>query len=142
MNTSEFFEILGFLANPARHCKLDAEMHSRSRQGFESRYITLSGETPQSDDRNYYILHDDADKWGVELRIYFDGNKPSLPQPIQPMAVSSRPGGVHGLRINNNDLIWDLIEYGFLLGDTQDDGRIRSGVPAEYMDDFDRGFSI
>lgn len=142
MNANEFFEILGYLANPERQCKLDAEMHAKSRHRFESRYISLSGETPQPDDQNYYILHDDADKWGVELRIYFNADKSCLPQAIQSMVVSPRPGGRYNTRINNNELIWDLIEHGFLLGDGQDIERIKNYVPAEYLADFEHGFSM
>ena len=142
MNRSEFFEILGYLSSPHRRCKLDAEMHSRTQRKFESKYSRLTGITPTVDDHNYYILHQGADKWGVELRVYFDSDQSSVPQIIRNMIRSSRPGEPRNSRINDNKLIWRLIEYGFLLNDIQNINRIRSYVPIQYITDFERGFSL
>ena len=144
MIASEFFETLGYLANPASRCKLDAEMHHRSQSRFEEDYEARSGIKPSPpDNQNYYVLHSEADKWGVELRVYFFSTQGgSIPVAIQPMVVSSRPGSLQNRRINNNTLIWDLIEYGFLLGDIQNEARIRRRVPPEHMADFESGFSL
>ena len=91
---------------------------------------------------NYYILHEGADKWGVELRIYFDSNEASIPQIIRNMVRSSRPGEPRNSRINDNKLIWKFIEHGFLLNDSQDVARIRSRIPTQFLVDFERGFSL
>lgn len=141
MNDHEFFEVLGYLANSNRQCKLDAEMPLKSQAEFETRYISLTEITPYPDDRNYYILHEEADKWGIELRIYFKADINNVPQIIRDMVRSSRPGEPRNCRINDNELIWQLIAHGFLLGDSQDIERIRSRVPPEFMADFERGFS-
>lgn len=142
MNDSDFFEILGYFSNPHRQCKLDAEMPERARLSFESRYSGLVGIMPIPDNHNYYILHDGANKWGVELRIYFVGNLKNIPLIIQNMVVTPRPSTVYNRRINDNRLIWRLIEYGLLLGDTQNEGRIRNTVPSQFMSDFNRGYQI
>lgn len=142
MTPNEFFEVLGYLTHPKRECKLDAEMHSGAQNGFERRYLLLSGITPRVNNHNYYILHQGADKWGVELRVYFYNTSGTVPQAIQTMIRSSRPGDLRDTRINNNDLIWDFIEYGFLLDDTQNEPRVRQRVPAQYLSDFNRGYNI
>ena len=142
MNDYEFFEVLGYLTNPNRQCKLDAEMPVNAQNGFESRYVRLTGITPQPDDHNYYILHEGADKWGVELRIYFNADFNNIPSTIQNMVVTPRPGTIYTRRINDNNLIWRLIEYGLLLSDTQDENRIRNRVPNQFLADFNRGYQI
>ncbi len=142
MNDNEFFEILGYLTNSNRQCKLDAEMPANAQNGFESHYNRLTGIIPQPDNQNYYILHQGADKWGVELRIYFIANFDNIPLVIQNMAVTPRPSTIYNRRINDNDLIWRFIEYGFLLGDTQNESRIRNRVPNQFLADFNRGYQI
>jgi len=142
MDDHEFFEVLGYLTNPNKQCKLDAEMHPNARDGFESRYTRLTGIVPQPDNRNYYIWSEDANKWGVELRVYFCANSNNIPLAIRGMVVTSRPGTIYNQRINNNDLIWRFIDYGFLLGDTQVEDRIRNRVPDQFLDDFNSGYQI
>ena len=142
MNEHEFFEVLGYLTNPNRQCKLDAEMHPRSQHNFESRYIELTGHAPQPDDHNYYILHKGADKWGLELRVYFVSASDNIPRAIQNMVVSPRPATIYNCRINDNNLIWRLIENGILLSDIQDEGRIRNMVPEQHSTDFNRGYQL
>ena len=142
MSQNEFFETLGYLSSPQRSCKLDAEMHSKAQREFESMYSRLTGVTPIVDNHNYYILHEGADKWGVELRIYFDAEERNIPSIIRNMVRSSRPGEPRTSRINDNSLIWKLIEYGFLLNDNQDVDRVRGRVPIEFVPDFERGFSL
>ncbi len=142
MNQNDFFEVLGYLSSPRRNCKLDAEMHSREQARFQSEYLRLTEIVPIVDDHNYYILHEGADKRGVELRIYFDADVINIPQIIRSMVRSSRPGEPRNSRINDNELIWKFIEHGFLLNDFQDVDRIRSRIPAQFLSDFERGFSL
>ncbi len=140
MNAQEFFECLGYLASPQRETKLDAEVPEKARERFEKRYYNLTGVRPIPDNHNYYILHPDADKWGVELRIYFIAND-NVPRPLNRMKVTPRPGTKYNDRINDNKFIWKLIEYGFRLGDSQDLNLIRSKVPPQYMTDFNKGLN-
>jgi len=142
MNDHDFFEILGYLGNPRRQCKLDAEMPAKAQAGFESRYARLTGVTPQPDNRNYYILHEGADKWGVELRVYFIAIPNNIPPIIRNMAVTPRPSTIYNRRINDNNLVWRLIEHGLLLSDIQNETRIRNLVPTQFLADFNRGYQI
>lgn len=142
MNEDEFFMILGYLASPQRATKLDIETHPRRRQSLERRYSQATGQVPVVDNSNYYVWEPGANKWGAELRIYFNGNLSTMPSALQEMRVSSRPGFGYEHRINNNDFIWDLIDYGFLLGDGQNLNRISDQVPEEFRSDFEDGLGI
>lgn len=140
MTQNEFFEILGYLASSARTTKLDVETHPRRQQSFETEYRQWTGITPVPDAHNYYVWSPDVNKWGKEMRIYFNGNNNNIPRELFNLSVSPRPGFGYDFRVNNNDFVWDLIEYGFLLGDTQNEPRIRQRVPPEYLLDFNRGY--
>lgn len=144
MNRNEFFEVLGYLANPNRICKLDVELPATKEQAFKDKYTGLSGITPVVDQHNFYLWPKGANKWSVELRIYFStDNRNNIPNVIRDMVVSPRfSKSAHNCRINNNKFIWELIKYGFLLRDDQDAARIRSRVPVEFIPDFERGFSL
>ncbi len=143
MIPEEFFEALGYLSSPDRMCKLDVELPSTSEQSFKGKYAELSGVTPSVDHHNFYLWPEGSNKWGVELRIYFKSdNRDNIPSAIRDMVVSARfPNTSHNCRINNNRFLWELIKYGFLLGDAQDVQRIRERVPSEYISYFERGVS-
>lgn len=142
MTENEFFEILGYLASPTRNVKLDIETHPRKRESIESKYLELTGEELQEDNVNYYVWEEDTNKWGGELRIYFNGDLEYMPIYLRNIRVTSRPGYGYENRINNKDLVWDLIEYGFRIGNGQNHGPIRSHVPEGFMSDFEDGFNI
>lgn len=138
---TNFFVSVGYLASNERQTKLDAELHKRAQSRFESKYQAITGVTPKSDDVNYYLLHKDADKWGVELRIYFISNS-NMPLYLKGRVVDPRPGGRYDSRINDNKFIWKLIEYGFRLSDEQDTDLIASYIPEAYNEDFQNGLGL
>jgi len=142
MTDNEFFEILGYLASPLRNTKLDIETHPRRRRTLESQYELLTGDQLQEDNVNYYIWDHTTNKWGAELRIYFNGNLTTMPTILSDFRRTSRPGNGYDNRINRNDLIWELITCGFRVGNGQNDSLIRSDVPEEYMEVFENGFNI
>ena len=142
MTLNEFFEILGYLASPSRNTKLDVETHPRSQQPFESKYSNLAKINPIPDHHNYYVWDHNTNKWGSEMRIYFNGNRGNIPQELFNISVSPRPGFCYDFRVNINKFIWKLIEYWFLLGDTQNGARIRQRVLQQYLTDFTRGLAI
>lgn len=142
MTENEFFRILGYLSSPKRATKLDIETHPRRRQSLERRYSQATGQIPVVDNANYYVWEPSTNKWGAELRIYFNGNRSTMPAALQEIRVAPRPGFGYEHRVNNNDFVWDLIDYGFLLGDRQNFNRIRDQVPEEFRSDFEDGFGI
>jgi hypothetical protein len=141
MTGAEFFEILGYLSSPVRNTKLDVETHPRGRNSFESRYEQLAGVQPQEDNHNYYVWDQDTNKWGTELRIYFNGTD-HIPVALAEMIVSARPGFGYNSRVNNNHFIWRLIECGFLLQDGQDLNRVRQFIPDNYRNAFEDGYNL
>lgn len=142
MTENEFFEILGYLSSPHRNTKLDIETHPRRRASLEQQYQLLTGDELQEDNANFYIWDEDVNKWGAELRIYFSGNIAVMPTHLSNLRVNSRPDDGYGNRINNKDLVWDLISHGFRVSNGQDETLIRSHVPDIFIDDFENGFNI
>lgn len=141
MNNYDFYESLGYLSTPIRQTKLDAELPIKEKTKYESKYHKLTGLIPKPDNKNYYILHDEVDKWGIELRIYFISSG-IIPQALNKMAVQPRPATKYTHRINNNEFIWKLIQAGFLLGDLQDEKRIKNLIPNKYLNSYNKGFGI
>lgn len=142
MTPEEFFHVLGFLTNQNRSCKLDAEVRFEKEQTFREIYRRLSGINPVVGDHNFYHWPQGANKWGTELRIYFNADRNNIPATISGKVVKPRFVKTHNCRINSNSLIWELIRYGFLLSDTQDAQRIRECVPTQYISFFEEGFLI
>lgn len=142
MRPEELFKVLGYLSNPNRNCKLDAEIRFDKEQSFVAKYRGWSGETPIVDNHNFYLWPQGANKWGTELRIYFNADRNNIPATISDKVVKPRFVKTHNCRINNNDFIWQLIQYGFVLSDTQDEQRIRNRIPNEYISLFEEGFLI
>ncbi len=138
---SNFFVSVGYLASNKRQTKLDAELHKKAQSSFESKYRDITGISPRPDDINYYLLHRYADKWGVELRIYFISND-NIPLYLKKRVVDPRLGGKYNSRINDNDFIWKLIESGFRLSDEQDTDLIASCIPEDYEEDFQKGLEL
>lgn len=119
--------------------KLDVELPYNSQIEFERKYLSLTEIVPKPDNVNYYVLHGDANKWGIELRIYFVSNE-NLPSSLKKRRVNARPGGPYNSRINDNEFVWELIKYGLRLSNVQNAGFIESKVPKTYKGDFQKGF--
>jgi hypothetical protein len=138
---ADFFVVLGYLASNERQTKLDIETHPNQQVRIEYRYHTLTGISlvPSA---NYYVWSADANKWGSELRIYFHMND-NIPQQLNRLVVSSRfQNSYHNARINDNDFVWKLIEYGFRVEDNQDVSRIATRIPNHRQADFRRGLVL
>jgi hypothetical protein len=139
---TDFFLILGYLASPERRTKLDIETHPKRQRRLEREYFGLTGVRLVPDDVNYYVWSPNVNKWGSELRIYFRKNN-NIPPSLEAMAVAPRfSSNYHNARINNNDFVWKLIEYGFRAKDTQNVNLIRSKIPQNRMGEFDTGLNL
>jgi hypothetical protein len=99
---------------------IEAEMPHSAKRGFDSRYETVTGESVPDDSSTYpyYVWAEGANKWGVELRVYFNPDD-SIPSFLSELMTDNSRSGYeqYDNRINNNDLIWALFENGFVLGD-------------------------
>ena len=98
---------------------LEAEVPSNTQGAFESRYSSAAGATVSPRNRAQY--QDQPNKWGAELRIYFnDASVAALFQGAG-ITVENRNSGYKSgefmFRTNNNDLWWDVVEnHGCRLG--------------------------
>ncbi len=138
----DFFIVLGYLTAPSRMTKLDIETHPDNRTKLEARYRDLAGVLLIEDNMNYYVWNPGVNKWGSELRIYFRRND-NIPMDLQSMVVSPRfQNNQFNARINNNDFVWLLIEYGFRAADSQDEAQIRSRIPAAHNGEFEHGYGL
>ena len=137
-----FFLVVGYLASPSRMTKLDIETHPNNQARVERQYMNLAQIQLIEDNANYYVWETSTNKWGAELRIYFNKNS-NIPVDLEHMAVSPRfEDNRYNARINNNDFVWLLIKYGFQASDSQDEVRIRSKIPSANISQFDQGYEL
>ena len=145
MTRHEFFEIAGYFANPTRNTRIEIEATQNVINNYRPSYLAKTGiQLPIGTD-SVYQLPNNADKWGREMRLYFTViNQAAIPQPIvQVMTVGGRPGyDAWDFRVNSKDIIDDLFDIGFTLGDPQNLGRIQGFIPTADLNDFNSGFNI
>ena len=141
-NHKDFFIVLGYLAAPSRITKLDIETHPDNKAAIEGKYMHLTKEQLVEDNVNYYVWGPNVNKWGSELRVYFKKNS-NIPVDLQSMCVSPRfARNKYNARINNNDFVWSLIEYGFRASNLQNENLIRTVIPSARISQFDQGYNL
>jgi hypothetical protein len=98
---------------------LEAEVARKAQTRFEKRYAKATGIAVSPGEPRYY--QDQPDKWGAELRVYF--NDPGMAASLEAMGVHvefPRKGykaGEYRYRFNDNNLWWKLVEeYALRLG--------------------------
>ena len=138
---NDFFIVLGYLSSPIRNTKLDIETALSTQASVQSKYLILSGNQLNLG-KNFYQWPSGTNKWGSELRIYFNSNS-NIPLSLKSMVVRPRynPGN-YNARVNNNGFVWDLIEYGFTASDSQSVMRISSRVPQSRLNEFNAGLKL
>lgn len=113
---------------PAVQVDIHAEMAPSRRKDFVSEYQkrTKGYPLPKGNGEPYYIWPSTVNKYGWQLRIYVNRASPEPPV-IQSFFTD------HGkwyarkqyYRINHSQLVLQLLECGFVLGDVQNHARIR-----------------
>jgi hypothetical protein len=98
---------------------LEAEVTAGQQKKFQKRYEAATGITVTPGNPQHY--QNQPDKWGAELRVYF--NDPCLSTILQALGIHveyPRKGykaGKYKFRFNDNKLWWKLVEdYGMRLG--------------------------
>ncbi|MBW9216937.1 hypothetical protein [Anoxybacillus sp. ST70] len=135
MTDAEFFEAIGYLS--VRNILIEAEVaEGAPSTKFEREYLEITGELVNGLPEYHKI----NDKWGKELRLYID-DVTNIPAQLGRELRSDNYKGYAG-RINNNNLITRMFEYGFRVGTTQNVSLIRSKVPASFVSDFERGQNL
>ena len=119
MTIDGFDTICAYLENINRRVLIEVELANNSRNNFETKYNTLTNgqPLPNKNEDPYYIWQDGANKWGIELRLYFISDE-NIPNQLENLCVNNNRHGYekYDKRINNNNLIYSLFEKGFALG--------------------------
>lgn len=144
----------GFLANPARNTEIEAEMKARSIPAFTESYRSFAGARaplPPPSGPPFTILSDSANKWGVELRLYFmapNWDQMRLPDPTvkvpKDMRWSAQKKGPY-YRISIAGFVNHMFKLGFYMGrynHKRDYQRIRDRVPEQHRAAFDKGYNM
>ena len=73
-------------------------------------------------------------QWSLSCKISFDSEVPAV---LLNKVASNKKA------IDSVAFVWDLIDnYGFTFGKTQDINTIKSEIPTQYLEDFERGYAM
>ena len=124
---NELFLISTYLTNSEARIEIHAEIPFRYRDEFEAEYAGATNNFPlprHDSQHSYYVWPESTNKRGRQLRIYF-----ALFSPQPPLIKDLNPNcgqwfGQNLYRINHTNLVMQLFECGFVLGNNQDAERI------------------
>lgn len=94
--------------------RLECEAKAGKLGGFCKDYTTKTGIAPDMS-----AVHTIEDKWGVELRVYFDGSDAADRLGSEGHRVENREtgfGSERQYRVNSKDLFWEMVDSGYRLG--------------------------
>ena len=95
---------------------LEVEINPDQKNNFEQRYFDITGELPPGNE-HYQTQYN---KWGIEYRIYFEGDADSIAQLVDNgYHVENRASGYRAdfnSRINNKELFWEMVKEGYRIG--------------------------
>lgn len=138
----DYFQTLGYLTNNGF---IEAIIPPKSQQSFDDSFSRIKGRYPRRNGDGYYVHHDhDVDKWGTEMRLTF---KIPTTFSLNDLEFGSEVNIVDSpnsdeLRVNSNDLCWNLLSLGFELGKGHNVGKIQACIPEAYKPYFQHGREI
>lgn len=143
MNQNDFFEVLGFLANPIRNSRVELEATTDVINKYRPAYRALTGNILPTPSPFVTELPNGANKRGKELRVYFNADG-TIPVELDIRKTSNNRHGYDAwnFRLNNVEIIGKFFQHGFIIGGTQDEASVIALVPNRYLGDFNRGYAI
>lgn len=144
MTRNEFYQIVGYLANPIRNTRIEIEAKQSTLTRYSAVYQVLSGLQLSLGSETIFILDEDADKWGREMRVYFTVNDAnSIPSVLNALKTKGgRPGyDLWNFRLNNRDIVDDLFSVGFSLDYPQNHPNIQAQVHPADLAAFNLGYN-
>lgn len=110
---SMYNDLLDFLST--EECFIEAEAIPRRMNNFLRDYNARYDEALRLDDEGLIVLQEDANKWGLELRLYVN-NCPSDIKARYGFTRNNayRPG--FSYRLNDNDIVDFLFSQGYRIG--------------------------
>lgn len=96
---------------------LEVEVSENQFDEFSKKYLSATGKDPRASEHCQL----QPDKWGLEARLYFDGDEILLTN-LQKLGfhVEERTSGYRSdypYRVNSNRLFWRAVEHGYRLGE-------------------------
>lgn len=120
-----------YLISDNREVRLEAEAKEGRLRSFFDEYRNITNEILNFDTDGIVLLQDDADKWGLELRIYISDTTNFPVEYNRYLTTNTRFEEyyqAYDARLNNNNLIMQLIRIGFRIGNGQDIPLIRQNI--------------
>lgn len=108
-----YTELLDFLRN--KECFIEAEAKPSRMRGFVDNYNSTYNENLSFNDDGMIILQEDANKWGLELRLYVYTRPP---QNVYQLGFTHNDAyrDNFSYRLNDNDVVEFLFEQGYRIG--------------------------
>ena len=107
-------QIAEFLEKTGQNVFIEAEGKPSVIEKFIRAYNDEYGHCIDEDEEGIIVLQDDANKWGLELRMYFN-DKSGIPSAVN---VTRTKGyrGEYSYRINDIQLIKEMFSLGYEIG--------------------------
>jgi len=120
----ELYEVATYLMRPEVQTEIHAELHPNAVGQFQQRYLdSTQGVHPPAgaDAEPYYVWPVGVNKYGKQLRIYFR-NVPPVPPVMRRLYTDQGKWYARreSYRVNHSNLVFQLFECGFLLGNNAD----------------------
>lgn len=116
-------DLARYLISNDRQLRFEAEAKSERLDIFFTQYQDITNEQLTYDTDGIVRLQDDADKWGLELRIYISDDE-DFPHEYSNYLTSNtrfeHQYQAYAARLNSNDIILELFRIGFRIGESQD----------------------
>lgn len=107
-------ELLNFLRDEPEFF-IEAEAKPSRMNNFINDYNNRYGEALSFNDNGIILLQDDADKRGLELRLYVRNCPPPSVKSLG-FTRNNAYRGDYSYRLNNNDIIKTLFDNGYRIG--------------------------
>lgn len=109
-------ELVDWIRSSKQQVLIEAEAKPSRMSSFIAEHNAAYSRTVSTNDEGIVLLQDDANKWGLELRIYFQ-NKRGMPSAFSAIAkVNNTYKDQYLYRINDNEIIEELFSNSFHIG--------------------------
>lgn len=94
---------------------IEAEARPSSMRNFIDKYNSSYGETLSINDDGIILLQEDANKWGLELRLYVTNCPPANVKCLG-FTHNEAYRNNFSYRLNNNEIVKYLFDQGYRIG--------------------------
>ena len=121
LRDDELYEVATYLVRPEVQAEIHAEMHPNRVGSFRQEYneLTQGINLPAATNAEpFYVWPANVNKYGMELRIYFRNIAP-VPPVMEQLYTDQGKWFARrqSYRVNHSNLVLQLFECGFLLGE-------------------------